>query len=300
VSPPVHDGLLLVDKPTGPTSHDIVNRVRRAANLRRVGHAGTLDPMASGLLPLVLGRATRLVRFLPNGPKTYVGRLQLGHATTTDDVTGDVLAEHGGPLPAAERVLAAARDLEGRQSQIPPAFSARRLEGRRLDELSRRGVTVKVPPVEVEVVRFELAPTDREDLYEFTAEVSAGTYVRALARDLGQALGCGGVLASLVRTAIGPMQLTEAHPWPDGAPDTTWLAAGLIPLERMPLTPPPVRLGDAGDAHRFTLGATIPIAPDSPTRGLLRVLDPEGALLGIAETLDDRLHPKVVIARPPQ
>ena len=166
------DGLLLVDKPTGPTSHDIVHRVRRASGVRRVGHAGTLDPLASGLLPLVLGRATRLVRFLPHSPKTYTGRLQLGRTTNTDDVTGEILSDHEGALPGAEQVLAAARKLEGRQFQIPPAFSARRVEGRRLYELARKGQAVEARPTEIVVTRFTLSPTDSPETYEFTAEVS--------------------------------------------------------------------------------------------------------------------------------
>ena len=250
------DGLVLVDKPSGPTSHDIVARVRRASGVRRVGHAGTLDPMASGLLPLVIGRATRLVRFLPDTPKTYRGQLRLGRTTTTDDETGDLVTEHGGALPSAEQVLAAARGLEGRQTQVPPAFSARRVAGRRLYELARKGVMVEAAPTEVEVHRFELTPTDRGDLYAFTAEVSTGTYIRALARDLGRSLGCGGSLAALVRTLVGPLRLPDARPWPDEGPDRGWVLEALMPLDRMPLTPPPVRLAGSDEAASARCGTT--------------------------------------------
>jgi tRNA pseudouridine55 synthase len=290
---------LLVDKPSGPTSHDIVARVRRACGVRRVGHAGTLDPLATGLLPLVVGRATRLVRFLPDSPKTYRGRLRLGRTTTTDDETGDVLSEHEGDPPAAERVLAAARACEGRQAQLPPAFSARRVAGRRLYELARKGVTATPSPADVEIHRFELRPTDHPALYDFIAEVSAGTYIRALARDLGQALACGGVLTSLVRTRIGPLRLADAPTWPDPGPDRPWLLDALIPLDRMPLTPPPLDLADPDDARRFALGAAVrPGGDRAAGSGLVRVLHPDGTLLGIGERRDGVLQPRVVLPKP--
>jgi tRNA pseudouridine55 synthase len=290
------DGLVLVDKPSGPTSHDIVARVRRGSGVRRVGHAGTLDPMASGLLPLVIGRATRLVRFLPDSPKTYRGRLRLGRTTTTDDETGEIVTEHEGALPSPEQVLAAARALEGRQSQLPPAYSARRVGGRRLYELARRGVKVEASPTEVEIHRFELTPTDREDLYAFTAEVSTGTYIRALARDLGRALGCGGSLVSLVRTLVGPLRLADARPWPDEGPDRSWLLDALVPLDSMPLTPPPVHLAGPDEARRFAQGAAARLAGvERAGAGLVRVLHPGGALLGIGERRDEMVHPRVVL-----
>ena len=125
------DGLLLVNKPPGPTSHDVVGRIRRCLGQKRVGHAGTLDPMASGLLPLMLGRATRLLRFLPHSPKCYRGTIRLGRTTDTDDVTGRVVAEHPGALPEATAVAESARSLLGRSMQVPPAYSARRVRGKR-------------------------------------------------------------------------------------------------------------------------------------------------------------------------
>jgi len=295
VSDRPRDGLLLVDKPTGPTSHDIVNRIRRASGVRRVGHAGTLDPLASGLLPLVIGRATRLVRFLPASPKTYTGRLQLGRTTSTDDILGDPLTEHEGRLPAPDRVLAAARDLEGLQSQVPPAFSARRIAGRRLYELARQGVAVEPAATDVEVHRFELIPTDETGIYGFTAEVSSGTYIRALARDLGRALGCGGLLAALQRTRIGPMRLADAHPLPPDHPDEAWFFEALMPLARMPLSPPPLCLAGDDDARRFGQGKCVPVAGDDVPQGQVRVLHPDGRLLGIGEALGQEVHPRVVV-----
>ncbi len=288
------EGLLLVAKRVGPTSHDVVQLVRRASGCRRVGHAGTLDPAASGLLPLVLGRATRLVRFLPDAPKTYRGRLRLGVTTTTDDATGEVLSEHRGPLPAPERVLATARSLEGRVEQVPPLYSARHVAGQRLYALARKGVGVKPAPAVVEVERFELAPAG-PDLFEFTAVVSAGTYIRALARDLGRALECGGTLVSLVRTGIGPLRLDDARELPEGGPDLQWVLDGMIRLEHMPLVPPPLRLDRTDEAGRFCSGAKIRLEAAPSENGPVRVLDGESRLLGIGEANGGLLHPRVVI-----
>ncbi len=175
------EGMLLVDKPEGPTSHDVVLQVRRLTGQRRIGHAGTLDPMASGLLPLLLGRATRLLRFLPHSPKTYVGELRLGLRTDTDDITGAVV-ERTDRLPAESRVHATAKELEGPGRQVPPAFSARKLGGRRMYDLARRGVEVQAPATDIEVHGFALTATREKDTYRFSAEVSVGTYVRGLRR----------------------------------------------------------------------------------------------------------------------
>ena len=188
------DGLLLIDKSSGPTSHDVVQSVRRLTGQRRVGHAGTLDPLATGLLPVLLGRATRLARFLPHSPKHYEGLLRLGLTTVTDDITGEELTCHAGTLPDPASVAAAAERLQGSHPQIPPAVSARKVGGKRLYRLARQGIRVEAAPRQVDVNRFEIAPVkDDPAQYEFSAEVSGGTYVRALIRDLGAALGCGGV-----------------------------------------------------------------------------------------------------------
>jgi len=290
------EGLLLVDKPSGPTSHDIVASVRKATGQRRVGHGGTLDPMASGLLPLVLGRATRLVRFLPHSPKEYVGLLRLGLSTRTDDTTGEVLERHAGPLPSAQEVLRAARKLRGRLLQEPPAVSARKVDGERLYRLARRGLDVRAEPAEIEVLSFDLEPGEGPESYSFTARVSAGTYIRSLARDLGRMLGCGGALAALRRTAVGPMAPDPRLALePDGPPGPEALRAALIAIERMPLTPPGVRLEAEDDARRFLHGGAVPTPAGSPEEGAAAVFSPVGALLGIAEIETRKLVPKVVL-----
>lgn len=290
---PALDGLLLLDKPSGPTSHDMVQRVRRCLGLRRVGHAGTLDPLASGLLPLVLGRATRLMRFLPGSPKVYRGQLQLGLCTATDDLSGEVLRRHDGPLPDALVVLTAARALVGRGPQVPPAYSARKVDGRRMYRLARSGTPVAGRPVDVDVWRFDVAPCGPSGIYSFTAEVSGGTYVRALIRDLGQHLGCGGAMAALNRTSIGPMSLDQAVPGGDTL-DRTGLLHALVPLERMPLVPPRLQLSASEDALRFNSGSASAVHGAVPD-GLVSVLDPAGTLLGVGEVLAGRLSPRVVV-----
>jgi tRNA pseudouridine55 synthase len=290
------EGLLLVDKPQGPTSHDVVARIRAATGQRRIGHTGTLDPMASGLLPLVLGRATRLVRFLPHSPKEYHGSLRLGLTTRSDDITGKLLSRHDGPMPDAEAVLGAAGELVGRRLQVPPAVSARKVRGERLYRLARRGIAAEAEAVEVKVDRFDLQPTDSSEIYTFEAVVSAGTYIRALVRDLGGLLGCGGVLDSLRRTRIGPMTPYPGLTFePHGSPDVVSLREALIPMEEMALVPEPLHLEREEEAARFAQGAAVRTWPDGPSSGLFRVLAPDGLLLGIAEMKGGVLHPKVVL-----
>ena len=290
------EGLLLVDKPQGPTSHDIVDRIRKATGQRRVGHAGTLDPLASGLLPLVLGRATRLVRFLAHEPKEYRGSLRLGLTTGTDDVTGEVLSRWEAPLPRADAVLCAAARFVGRSMQIPPAVSARKVGGERMYRLARKGIAVRAEPAEVLVSRFDLEPTGRSDTFTFVAEVSAGTYIRSLARDLGADLGCGGALAALRRTAIGPMRCDERLALePDRPADAARVAEGLMPLERMPLVLPVVRVESEDEATRFINGGALPAPAPAPAEGPAAVHGPDGRLLGVAEARDGRLLPKVVL-----
>jgi tRNA pseudouridine55 synthase len=238
-----------------------------------------------------------LVRFLPHSPKEYVGLLRLGVTTRTDDTTGEVLARHDGSLPPASEVLQAARTLLGPQLQEPPAVSARKVGGKRLYRLARRGQEVQAAPAEIEVLTFDLEPEKASGTYRFVARVSAGTYIRALARDLGRLLGCGGALAALRRTAVGPMtpdsRLTlEA----DEPPDSDSLREALIPLERMPLTPPTLRLAGAEEALRFLHGGIVQAPPGaSAAEGAATVLSPGGNLLGIAEAEGTKLIPKVVL-----
>jgi tRNA pseudouridine55 synthase len=291
------EGLLLIDNPEGPTSHDVVAAIRKRTGQRRVGHAGTLDPMASGLLPLVLGRATRLVRFLPHEPKLYEGRLRLGLTTDTDDITGEVLTRHEGPLPASKTVAAAAAALVGRIRQVTPAVSARKVGGQRMYRLARKKIAVTAPAHEVEVTKLEIGRASRNDEWDLVAEVSAGTYVRALARDLGAAVGTGGTLVALRRLRVGPFGVDDAIPLPAADAPVADLAEGLIALDDVPLVPPTVDLPDPGDARRFCSGS--PVTTEAGIIGAVRVAGPGGRLLGIGETEGGTLKPRVVVASEP-
>jgi tRNA pseudouridine55 synthase len=291
------DGLLPIDKPAGPTSHDIVASVR-ASTGARVGHTGTLDPPATGLLLLVLGAATRLARFLPDTPKTYEGSLSLGVTTTTDDLAGEPVRHHQGALPGAEAVLAAAASLLGVQSQVPPAFSARQVGGMRLYRLARRGVVVDAPASEVSVERFELTPTDRKDRWTYLMVVSAGTYVRAIVRDLGSALGCGAAVASLRRTAIGPLHVRSAVILPRDR--SSWreiIRSRIVSLDTMPLHLASIALASAGDAIRFAAGGVVPaVVPQNQDATLVAVRDDGGRLLGVGLASQGTVRPRVVLS----
>ncbi len=202
------EGVLLVDKPRGMTSHDVVDVVRKRLGTRKVGHAGTLDPMATGLLVLGVGRGTRLLRFLGALPKTYEGTARLGVETTTLDAEGEVTAER--PVTATESdIRDAMSSLLGDSLQVPPAYSAVKVGGRKLYEAARRGEVLEASARPIRVDGFELTALHGPDV-EFRVTCSGGTYVRVLLADVGAALGSGAHLTRLRRTAIGALQATEA------------------------------------------------------------------------------------------
>jgi len=288
------DGWLRVDKPVGPTSHDAIARIRRRLGIRRVGHTGTLDPPASGLLLVLVGRATRLARFAPATPKRYSGRLRLGLETTTDDLTGEPVSRHEGTLPDSDAVRAAASTFVGDLRQVPPAVSAVKIGGRRLYRSAREGRPVEAPPRSVRVLRWDLEPGPEPALWDFEAEVSSGTYLRALARDLGRTLGCGGALHSLRRTGIGPLVADGAWDPFSEAP-----APPLEPIDELPLTIPDV-LVDAEQIARFLQGVAVPLPDEGPPAGAnAAARDSAGRLLGIGAIEADRLRPRVVLAGEP-
>jgi len=208
------DGILVVAKPAGPTSHDVVALVRRLAATRRVGHGGTLDPFATGVLPLFLGRATRLVEYHLGDRKAYRATICFGAGSTTDDLDGE-LTPTGTPGPDRTAVEAALAGLVGPSLQVPPAYSAIKLGGRRAYAMARAGETPELKPRAVTIYRLDLVDWSADDpdgpIAVVEVDCSAGTYVRSLARDLGSAVGSAAYLGALVRTASGPFRLGEAH-----------------------------------------------------------------------------------------
>lgn len=204
-------GILVVDKPAGLTSHDVVDMVRRAARLAKVGHTGTLDPFATGVLPLCINRGTRLASLLTDGDKGYSGTFRLGITTTTQDPTGEVIQER--PVPpdlTLEKLHALAQQFVGLTHQTPPMYSAIKIQGERLYELARRGVEVERNQRLVTIHSFNLTHFDGINV-AFQVACSKGTYIRTLAADLGELVGCGAHLISLRRTQAGPFALSQAH-----------------------------------------------------------------------------------------
>jgi tRNA pseudouridine55 synthase len=278
------EGLLLVDKPAGMTSHDAVAAVRRALGTRRVGHAGTLDPLATGLLVCGVGRATRLLRFVGELPKTYEGTIRLGVETDTLDAEGRVLARR--PVRVGPGAVAAAmRALEGESLQRPPAFSAVKVGGRRLHEAARAGAPIEAAPRPIRVERFVLLELSGDEA-RFRVVCGAGTYVRVLAADVGRALGCGAHLAALRRTAIGPWRVEDARPPTDpGRP---------LAIERLVAHLPSVAL----DPHKAAAAANgRPLGP-AGLRGPYAVVGPDGRLIGIYRDEGTRARPEVILAPP--
>jgi tRNA pseudouridine55 synthase len=299
-------GVLVVDKPAGPTSHDIVDRVRRALGERRVGHTGTLDPFATGVLPVCVGKATRLARFLLPGDKVYRATVRLGFATSTDDLTGSPLGE---PRPVRldrEGIGAAARTLTGTFTQLPPFFSAKRVSGRRSHELAREGRPVERTGAVVTVHAFDVLAVEGERV-EIEVCCSPGTYIRALARDLGAILGCGGHLTALRRLRSGAFTLEQAV---DGDRLEASATDRVLPLEALLLDLPEVRVGPDGLQalrHGRDLGRALVVSgfPDGPPPRV-RVLDGDGALLALAvprgfasgppgPPMEPFLHPDLVL-----
>jgi tRNA pseudouridine55 synthase len=276
------EGLLLIDKPGGMTSHDVVDVVRRRLGTRKVGHAGTLDPMATGLLVLGVGRATRLLRFLGDLSKTYEGTALLGVETTTLDAEGEVTSER--PVTATEDGIAAAMAaLVGSSLQTPPAYSAVKVGGRKLYEAARRGELLEAAPRPIHVDAFELIATRGPEV-DFRVVCSGGTYVRVLLADVGAAVGSGAHLTRLRRTAIGALGVVEAV--------EPSLAGALLPLERAVAHLPRLDLS-AEEAIAAGHGRILgPAAIGGP----YAVFAPDGPLIGVYEDDGPKARPLVILA----
>jgi len=293
-------GVLLVDKPAGPTSHDIVSGVRRALGIRRVGHAGTLDPFATGLLLLCVGRATRLVRYLHLLDKRYLARLRLGAETSSHDPEGEVVSRSEGWRELGrEELEAALAGFVGEIEQVPPAFSAVRVEGRRAHRVARAGGVVELEPRRVRVASLGLTAFEPPEA-EVEAVVGTGTYVRGLARDLGRRLGCGAHLVALRRTAVGPFAVERALSPEEveeaGAESIDGSGAWLSPAEALAWLP--ARELSEDEVERVRHGGRIAAGNGDGDAGrepvpvaLLR----EGELVAVAERADGGLQPRTVL-----
>jgi tRNA pseudouridine55 synthase len=295
--PPRFSGLLPVIKECGPTSHDVVDKARRALKERRIGHTGTLDPMAEGLLLLCIGHATRLQQYLLGWPKTYHGIVRLGYATTTYDREGEEI-EPRGPVPGIDSELLSGlvQRFSGTFDQVPPPYSAKKVDGKKLYELARSGQTVEIEPKSVTVHGLTLR-SDVETEIDLTVETSTGFYVRSLAHDIGGLLGCGGYLHHLSRLAIGPYNLENAIPQRtlETAKDPMEIldSPAWIPLDKalLPFTDLTV---NASAADQFTHGQEIVVfRPGSDTVEIddhVAIRGPTEALIGIGSV-------KAVLAR---
>jgi tRNA pseudouridine55 synthase len=284
-------GVINLDKPVGPTSHDMVGLVRRLTGMRRIGHAGTLDPLASGVLPILVGAATRLSEELTGGRKRYDAVIRLGFRSETDDGQGPI--EAGGPPPPAEVAIAALNGMTGTFPQRPPAYSARKAEGVIAHRAARRGTVLDLPPREVTVHAIRVLGTeagpDWLDL-RLDIETGPGTYIRSMARDLGETLGCGGYLRTLRRTAAAGLVVDDARTPEElerlAAADR--LSDALVAVDTL-LSLPDVRLDDA-QSRQFTNGGAIPWPGD----GAVMVHGASG-LLGIGTLAAGSLRPRKVL-----
>jgi tRNA pseudouridine55 synthase len=295
------DGVLVVLKPVGPSSHDIVVVARRALGQSRVGHTGTLDPQASGVLPLVVGQATRLSQYLTGSDKEYVATVRFGVVTDTHDAAGEIV-DATGLVPTMESVQAALGQFRGSFEQTPPAFSAKMVEGARSYALARAGRPVSSAPVAVTVRELELLDADPPRV-RLRVRCSAGFYIRSLAHDLGRAVGTGAILEELQRIEAAGFRLEDAVPFETvvNTPRAD-LRARVRPMEALLTHLPSVHLTPEGVAwtrHGRELGprqlAETPLAPLPP---LLRLLSPEGRFVGLADRAKTPgfLHPAVVFS----
>jgi tRNA pseudouridine55 synthase len=291
------DGVLVVDKPAGLTSHDVVAVARRALDEPRIGHTGTLDPLATGVLPLACGRATRLVRFLTASDKDYDATIRFGLTTDTYDITGSETARSG-RVPSREEVERGVASLRGTYQQMPPAYSAKKVGGRRAYDLARRDEPVALKAAAVTVSRAELLGFDG-----VTARVgiscSAGFYVRSFAHSLGEVTGAGACLEALRRTRSGEFSLEQAVPLRVLTEEPARAAASLVPLDRLLQAFPAVQLSEDG-CRRVSHGQEVEAPPqDRSERSSewVRLVDAGGRLVALATSGSHPyfLHPAVVL-----
>ena len=309
------DGALVIDKPKGKTSHDVVDAVRHLAGFRQIGHLGTLDPLATGVLVLLLGRATRLVRFYSGRRKRYAAGFRFGFATDTYDSDGEAQGPDSAPVLDAALLEKFAAERVGRFEQMPPAFSAKKIKGRPAYELARKGQPVELKAVAVEVYEYKLKEIEGS-IARFVIECSSGTYIRSLAHEMGQKFGCGAHLAEITRTAVGEFSQEQAITLEELAEAKLAgkFAERLIPMENLlanfpRITVLPVIEKRVRHGSKFNIsiaqiqpgraepppGATTQLDGGEPTPPRLRVFSQQEKLIAIAEAVVPRTYQPIVV-----
>ena len=316
--PAPFDGALVINKPKGKTSHDVVDAVRHLAGFRQIGHLGTLDPLGTGVLVLLLGRATRLVQFYSGRRKRYAASFRFGFATDTYDSDGEAQGPDTAPTLDAEVLQKLAAERVGRFEQMPPAFSAKKVGGRPAYELARKKQAVELKPVEVEIYEYKLVGIDGS-VAHFVIECSSGTYIRSLTNEMGQRLGCGAHLSEITRTAVGEFSLEQAIPLEElaEASHTGRFESCLIKLENLlqnfprinvlPVIERRVRHGSKFNISLAQLkpgrvepppGATTELDGGQPKPPRLRVFNQQDKLIAIAEAVVPRTYQPIVVFDP--
>ncbi|HXB61822.1 MAG TPA: tRNA pseudouridine(55) synthase TruB [Acidobacteriaceae bacterium] len=289
------NGLLVLDKPAGTTSHDVVRVVRRATGEKSIGHLGTLDPMATGVLPLLLGKSTRLAQFFSQAEKSYTGTIRFGFATDTYDADGEAACEPGPLTKSLEELRVLAGRFSGVIEQTPPAYSAKKINGVPAYKLARTGKPVPVKPVRIEILHFELLSL-KGDVAEFAMRVSAGGYVRSVAHELGELAGCGAHLASLRRTQAGVFSLDDAVTMDEME---RFSAAGELqqhmPHLRALLPEMPAVTVDAETAGNIRNGMAVNV-PEFSASERVKIFSSQTELLAIGKRIAGTLvHPEIVM-----
>jgi tRNA pseudouridine55 synthase len=291
------NGLLIIDKPAGMTSHDVVNRLRKITSERSIGHLGTLDPMATGVLPLLLGKFTRLAQYFSSAEKSYTGVIRLGFSTDTYDAEGEAAGPDQWPQASLtlQQVRIAASRFHGEMQQMPPIYSAKKIDGKPAYKLAREGKPVELKPATVRIASFEITALDGPEA-SFSMSISAGGYVRSVAHELGQELGCGAHLSSLCRSQAGVFTLGEAHTLEELMP----LAGDIEALEMLCVHPRsllpemPAVTGDAMALGRLRNGAQANL-PEFSQAAMVKVFAGQRELVGIAKRVAGTLFQPVVV-----
>lgn len=289
------NGLFVIDKPHGITSHDVVSRLRRITGEKSIGHLGTLDPMATGVLPLLLGKYTRLAQYFSSAEKHYIGSIRFGFATDTYDAEGSPLSPHTDPHLTLAEIRAAAARFHGEMCQVPPPYSAKKIAGTPAYKLARAGKPVDLKPASITIDTFEITALEA-DTVTFTMAISAGGYVRSVAHELGAALGCGAHLASLRRTRAGVFTLADARTLDELQP----LAGNPAALEQMSMHPRailaemPAVTADMQILGRMRNGAQANLAEFS-SAPLVKVFASQRDLFAIAQRVAGTLFQPVVV-----